>query len=239
MLGQEWVIKEEVQTMKRTDAKPDFQIRQDVRTELSWDPRVDQGDITVDVDAGIVTLTGTVPSYAARRAAQEAARRVWGVLDIVNDLGMGVAGGPLAADTRIAAEVRHALTHVPFVHSENIRTTIANGLVTLEGEVDVPRQRTEVEDAVHHVPGVVGVANCVVVKNRRASAGEIREAMRRELERRVEQEADGIQVILHDGSVTLRGPVRSCAEKRAALAAVSRAPGVTAIDDELQVSPYA
>jgi osmotically-inducible protein OsmY len=38
------------------------------------------------MDDGVVTLTGTVSSSAKRHAAQEAAHRVAGVLDVANDI---------------------------------------------------------------------------------------------------------------------------------------------------------
>ena len=70
------------QMIKRTDA----QFQQDVLQELRWDTRVKETDVGVEVDRGIVTLTGTVDSWAARLAAQDAAHRVAGVLDVANDL---------------------------------------------------------------------------------------------------------------------------------------------------------
>ena len=67
--------------VKRTDA----QFQQDVLQELRWDTRVKETDVGVEVDRGIVTLTGKVDSWAARLAAQDAAHRVAGVLDVAND----------------------------------------------------------------------------------------------------------------------------------------------------------
>jgi hypothetical protein len=48
--------------MKRTDSE----IQQAVLRELRWDTRVDETDAGVEVDAGVVTLTGTVSSWAKR-----------------------------------------------------------------------------------------------------------------------------------------------------------------------------
>ncbi len=56
--------------------KTDSQIQQDVLRELKWDTRVEETDVGVEVDEAVVTLTGTVSSYAKRMAAQEAAHRV-------------------------------------------------------------------------------------------------------------------------------------------------------------------
>jgi osmotically-inducible protein OsmY len=56
--------------------KTDTQIHHDVLEELKWDSRVDETEVGVEVGKGVVTLTGTVSSWAKRMAAQEAACRV-------------------------------------------------------------------------------------------------------------------------------------------------------------------
>jgi len=66
--------------------KSDREIQEDVLLELRWDSRVDQTEIGVEVDKGIVTLTGTVNSFAKKVAAKEAAHRVAGVLDVADNI---------------------------------------------------------------------------------------------------------------------------------------------------------
>ena len=66
--------------------KSDSEIKQAVLRELEWDTRVDETNVWVEVEAGVVTLTGTVTSWAKRIAAQEAAHRVFGVLSVANDI---------------------------------------------------------------------------------------------------------------------------------------------------------
>ena len=63
--------------MKKTDSE----IQQAVLRELKWDTRVEETDVGVEVDAGVVTLTGTVSNWGKRIAAQQAAHRVAGVLE--------------------------------------------------------------------------------------------------------------------------------------------------------------
>ena len=92
-------------TIKKTDT----QIHHDVLEELKWDSRVDETEVGVQVAGGVVTLTGTVTSWAKRVAAQEAARRVIGVLDVANDTKVKVPGGLTRSDTEIAQAVRQAL----------------------------------------------------------------------------------------------------------------------------------
>jgi osmotically-inducible protein OsmY len=68
--------------------KTDIQVQQDVLRELKWDNRVEDTEVGVEVESGVVTLTGTVTSYAKRMAAEDAAHRVAGVLDLANVRGL-------------------------------------------------------------------------------------------------------------------------------------------------------
>ena len=101
--------------------KTDTQIHHDVLEELKWDSRVDETEVGVEVDNGVVTLTGTVTSWAKRMAAQEAAHRVGGVLDVANDVVVKVPGGLGRSDTEIAHAVRNALEWDVFVPDKDIQ----------------------------------------------------------------------------------------------------------------------
>ena len=70
----------------RTGKKTDAEIQQDVILELKWDPRVEETEVGVEVDNGIVTLTGDVPSLETSLRASEMARRVSGVRAVHNEL---------------------------------------------------------------------------------------------------------------------------------------------------------
>ena len=56
--------------------------------------------------------------------------------------------------------------------------------------------------------------------------------------RRAEREAEGIRVRVEDGTVTLKGKVRTWPEKQTILGAVSHAPGVREVRDKLAVNPW-
>ena len=101
--------------MARVSPKTDAQIHHDIIEELTWDPRVDETEVGVAVEGGVVTLTGTVTSWAKRLAAQEAARRVAGVKDVANDIAVKTPGGLFRTDTEIAQAVRRTLEWDVFV----------------------------------------------------------------------------------------------------------------------------
>jgi len=221
----------------KMQTKTDSQIQQAVLSELKWDTRVEETEVGVTVEGGVVTLTGMLDSFAKKLAAQEAAHRVFGVLDVANDIQVRVPGSMARTDADIAQALRNALEWDVWVDQERIKSTVSNGFVTLEGEVTLFREREDVERVVRRLAGVRGLTNKIVVKPAKIKAEDVREAIEEALERRTEREARHIKVEVHDSEVKLSGPVRSWAEKRAILGIVSHAPGVRAVDERLFVDP--
>lgn len=217
--------------------KTDTQIHHDVLEELKWDSRVDETEVGVEVDNCIVTLTGTVTSWAKRQAAQEAARRVIGVLDVANDIKVKVPGGLARTDTEIAQAVRQALEWDVFVPEEKISSTVSDGWVTLDGTVERWSQRADAERAVRNLIGVKGVVNRITVKPTKPVTEDVSKAIEQALERRAEREAKRIRVDVRDGLVTLTGSVRSWAERKSVVAAARFTPGVRDVQDNLRTEP--
>ena len=111
--------------MPTVTMKSDAQIKSDVISELKWDSRVNETEVGVQVRDGIVTLVGTVDVYAKKIAAREAAHRVMGVLDVVDEMQVKVAGIGARTDTEIARAVREALEWDAFVPDKDIRSTVS------------------------------------------------------------------------------------------------------------------
>ena len=217
--------------MKKTDT----QIHHDVLEELKWDSRVDEKEVGVQVEGGVVTLAGTVSSWAKRLAAQEAAHRVIGVLDVANDLKVKTMGAH--TDTEIAQAVRRALDWDVFVPEDKITSTVSDGWVTLDGTVERGSQRSDAERAVRNLAGVKIVVNKIAVMPPKPVPGDVRKAIEQALERRAEREAQRIQVEVRDGRVTLTGSVHSWAERKSVVSAVRFTPGVRAVEDHLRTGP--
>jgi len=223
--------------MTQKARKTDTQIHRDVLEELRWDSRVDETEVGVEVDAGVVTLTGTVTSWAKRLAAQEAARRVIGVLDVANDIKVKVPGGFARNDTEIAQAVRRALEWDVYVPEDKIASTVTDGRVTLEGTVERWSQRDDAERAIRNLTGVKAVTNKITVKSAQPVAEDVRKSIEQALERRAEREARRIQVDVRDGVATLTGAVHSWAERKSVLAAARFTPGVRTVEDHLRTEP--
>jgi osmotically-inducible protein OsmY len=217
--------------------KSDEELQSEVMFQLGWDSRIRQTEVGVLAHNGVVTLTGNVDSYAKKLAAQQAAHRVKGVLDVVNTIEVHIPGSLSRTDEEIAQAVRHALEWDVLVPADHIHSTVSGGWVTLEGDVEYYRERVDAERAISHLPGVRGVTNriqvCQPVEPER-----VKFLIEDVLERRADREADRIRVNVSDGQVTLTGAVNSWEEKKAILGAVSHAPGVTGVQDHLFIDPY-
>lgn len=218
-----------------TERRPDADIHRDVLEELRGDGRIRETDVGVLVHDHVVTLTGNVPTFSMKVAAQEVAHRVEGVLDVVNDVEVRLAGVGAPDDTAIAHAVREALAAEPRIPEANIHTTTCHGIVTLEGHVETPAQRDEASNALRRLRGVVGIINRLDIARPPARHDELRNAVQQAIQRHALREADRIVIDVANGVVTLRGAVDSWPERRAIVGGVRGAPGVIEVVDELSV----
>jgi osmotically-inducible protein OsmY len=220
------------------ERRSDRDLKQRLLRELKWDSRVPWASINVEVTDGVVTLVGTVLSYAQKIAAQEAAHRIAGVLDVANDIEVKPIDRFVHTDSEIAGAVRNALEWDALVPNELIQSTVSDGWVTLEGQVDYWRERTDAERAIRRLAGVVGVINKVTIRKQPVDERQLREEVEFALERRANREAERLRIEVRDGAVDLWGRVHSWQEKRAVVGSLAHAPGVTKLRDHLRIDPY-
>lgn len=216
--------------------RTDNELRTDVIAELNWDPGIRDEDIATAVKDGVVTLAGIVDTYAQRYAAERAVERVHGIRAIVNELTVKLPGTLERSDPDLAHAALTALQWNVQVPAERIKVKVANGWLTLEGEVDGYFQKEAAERAVRYLMGVKGVSNLITMRATPAPA-DIKQRIRASLKRQAEVDANQITVETSGSRVTLRGTVRSAAERRDAERAAWNAPGVTRVDNDINVSP--
>lgn len=215
--------------------KTDSQLQQDVMDELQWEPRVDHSDIGVAVTDGIVTLSGFVPSYASKIAAENAARRVKGVRGLAEEIEVRLASDPKTADPEIAKRIADLFDWSVTVPRGRIDVKVEHGWVTLSGKVDFHYHRQSAKDLVSRISGVRGVTNLIEVKTAPSSV-DVKDRIVAALKRSADVDASTINVVTDGDTVKLGGRVHAWYERQVAERAAWAAPGVNKVIDNIVIA---
>ena len=219
----------------KTQTRSDNSLRDDVLLELKWDPKISSAsDIAVAVKDGVVTLSGFVPSFWEKDAAEKAVKRVYGVRGIANDIEVKLFWQ--RTDPEIARDAVHELESHVSIPAGRIKVTVKDGWVTLEGTVDWEYQKSLAQSAMKKLKGVSGVTNKIQVTPK-ASAAEVKSKIEEALRRSAELDARRITVEIEGSTVKLYGSVSSWAERDEAERAAWSAPGTTMVENHILVNP--
>jgi len=216
--------------------RSDIDIKRDVEAELRWNPDIDATDIAVSVKDGVVTLSGFVRSYAQKFEAEQTAKRVNGVRAVANDIEVRLPIFNQRPDPEIARDaVEEIQKNLPYA-SDHIGVVVRDGWVTLEGSVEWNYQRERAAQVVRRVRGVKGVTNLIELQPR-VPPVEVKHKIEEAFRRSAELDANRITVETEGGVVTLRGTVRSWAERQEAERVAWATPGVVRVNNLITISP--
>ncbi len=188
------------------------------------------------VEHGVVTLDGHVKSWAEKLAVQRAVLRVAGVHDVANDLAVAPLGNRSPNDTEIAHAIRDALRWDVMVPEQRIQSSVADGIVTLQGKVDYQSQRDDAERVAAHVAGVRGLRNEITIEDAGVPVESLKASIEAALERRAVREAHQVAIATAGRQVTVTGRVDSIAERDAIIGAAMGTRGVGQVIDKLVVA---
>lgn len=211
----------------------DLRTRTAVMQQLDWDPAIDASAVGVAAKDGAVTLTGFIDTYAGKLAAERAAKRVYGVRAVANDIEVKLKAGRTDAD--IAADAAMALK----IHAsipDGVQAAVHHGHVTLTGTVAWLYQKNLAEKTVSHILGVRHLINRITVLPK-AGERDVRRRIVQALHRSADVEASHITVTVTDGVARLTGTARSWSQREAAAHAAAAAPGIIMVDNQIVVEP--
>lgn len=212
----------------------DFDLERNVNDELLWDPRVDPAEIAVSAKDGVVTLRGTVGSFHERRDAKRAAKRVYGVKSVDDQLEVRLIMANRIDDAELRGSVLQMLMLDSLVPS-TIDAHVKNGAVKLTGTAEWQYQRDAAEEDVMNVFGVIDIVDEINLIGPTPSAGDVKGSIEKAFKRNAKLDVEELDVQTSSGTVTLTGVVSSWAEHDEAVAAAWAAPGVARVDDRILI----
>jgi osmotically-inducible protein OsmY len=214
--------------------KNDTQIQKDVIAQLNWEPILDAAQIGVSVKEGIVTLTGIVDSYTKKITAERAAKKVYGVKAVAEDIQVGPSSIYNKTDAEIAEAVLNVLKWHTAVMEDKVKIKVEKGVVTLDGEVEWEYQKSVAKQAIENLTGIRMIYNFISVKPR-IVASDLKSRIKAALQRSALVDANKVEVEIAGGKVILSGAVHSITEKEDAESAAWMAPGVSSIENRITI----
>jgi osmotically-inducible protein OsmY len=209
-------------------------VRHAVEAELEFDPLVDDADVHIVNINGDVALNGTVPSYPQYLEAAAAARRVTGVRNVHNHLQVVLPDEDYRDDAILTTVANNALA-LNVTVPDGVEATALDGNLTLTGAVQYGRQRKAAELAVAGLAGVRNVKDDIDISYD-ADPVDVTFLVQDALNRNVLVDDDSdVSVDASDNTVTLRGHVRTWAERDAVVGAAWMAGGVMQVRDDLDI----
>jgi len=195
--------------------KTDLELQKDIMEELKWQPFLKSSDIGVSVTDGIVALNGFVDSYSKKRLAESVVLRMKGVKAVAEEL-----------TVRFDTDVKQ----------DKIKITVEDGWITAKGEVEWIFEKEAVRQALENIQGVRGISNLVTVFPKETlNVSAIKKKIASAFHRSATIDSNNIIVETVANKLILKGIVQSYAEKLDAEHAVWNAPGVTNVENQLEV----
>ncbi|QRM90818.1 BON domain-containing protein [Lacinutrix sp. WUR7] len=214
--------------------KTDLEIKNDVLTELKWQPNIEETEIGVTVNNGIVTLTGMVSNLPKKTAIENAVKRISGVKAVAEEIKVKYTDSDKKSDIEIAKAAISALEWNASVPSEDIIVTVEDGIIYLTGELEWEYQKSFAKRTIEHLYGVKEVINNIDVKPK-VTPQNVESQIKKAFERSANMDAKNIKVAIHNQELTLSGTVRSMKEKEDAEIAAYHAPGIANVINQLEV----
>jgi len=215
--------------------KTDTQLQNDVMAELKWNTSINATKIGVEVDKGVVTLSGHVDNYGQKWSAERAAQKVCGVKALAVEIDVVLPGSVNRSDTEIARTAENVLEWTTNWPKNQVKVMVENGWITLSGELEYEYQRKMATTAVRHLMGVNGVSNQITIKPF-LSSSTVKSDILAALKRRALTDAEEIIVTVDGGKVNLSGVVHSWSERDMVSDSVWNTPGVTNVNDNISVA---
>jgi osmotically-inducible protein OsmY len=133
--------------------RPDESIARVASNVLEWDVSVPHERVKVQVQNGLVTLSGEVDWWYQKNAAETAVRHLMGVVSVSNRITIKPEESKVL-DADVKEEIERAFQRNAVLDARRIRVETLRGKVILRGSVHSWAEREQVELAAWAAPGV-------------------------------------------------------------------------------------
>lgn len=199
-------------------------------------------NVTVSVDNGIVTLSGTVDLYEYKADAEKSMHKAKGVTAVRNQIEVA---GPKVPDSELRAKLGEKLAYdrVGYGNTFNsITLRVQDGVVTLGGHARTDVDKDSALALVSTYPGVKDVVSEIEVDPVSMMDNQTRMAVARavygfpSLNKYAVDPAKPIRISVQNGNVELYGMVDSQSDKDTAFLRANGVPGVFSVKNYLLVA---
>lgn len=225
----------------RAQRGSDAQIQADAQKQLS---NKKFSGVQVQVQNGVVQLTGQVDRYADKADAQKRVEKMHEAASIQNEI--NVAGGANVSDEQLYQKLGKALAYdrqgYPDFPFNELTLEVHNGVVTVGGVVAQPVAKDSALGLIANTPGVRDVVDHIQVApvspmDDRIRAEEYRAVYGTpQLNKYAINPAKPIRIIVVNGHVTLVGVVDDKGDRDIAGIRANGVPGVFSVQNDLQVA---
>jgi len=141
--------------------KQDDRIREDVRRQLMWQADIQSEEIEVEVKNSVVSLSGRVETRLEWMEAENAAKAVYGVTSIRNNI--RIEPKRPRSDGKVLDDISTRLRLMTSILEEVPSVSVQDGVVTLQGTLRWNFQKTSAERVADAVVGARQVRNLIEV----------------------------------------------------------------------------
>ncbi|WP_159476760.1 BON domain-containing protein [Dyadobacter sp. 3J3] len=210
-------------------------LQKDVQNAIKWEPLLTAAEIGVTAKDGVVTLSGTVDSYAKKSEAEAAAKKVKGVKVVVEEIELKTFSDlDKRDDNEIASEILNTYKWNWEIPNDKVKIMVENGWVTLDGEFEWNYQREAAERLIKKHVGVKGIMNHITISTEVHDEIE-KMGIESALARNWSIKQSDIHVKVTGNKVLLTGTVGSWYEKDEAERITWNAPGVKSVANDLVI----
>lgn len=142
-----------------SNLRNDTDIAEAAVTQLKWSMMVPSSEIKVEVEKGILTLTGTVNWDFQKRAAEERVEDIIGVKSVINQIKLKSN----ISSAGVKTSIERALERTAEIDAGKITVEVDENKITLSGSVRSWVMRDEAEKAAWCASGVTAVNNNISV----------------------------------------------------------------------------